>query len=419
MTSPQFRWLTGVAALALCVTGCGLGLTTPTTGGSSSQCSWLSPSAPPVPSGAVQSDTVVMIDASASFWPKAGTSVQLPDDLAHLVTNALVTNFDSRGTRLISLGVFDGSSTTISWELGDAALPVPAGDDQEVGAEMANAESCLQHFVTTAESAAPRTAGTDELAALAAAGGRLRGASPSDDHVMVFTDGLSNTGCLDLSKTIQQGQTATAVLAGCPEHAGLAALKGVHLSLSGVGLQAGAPPLTTAEESLVQNYWQALCTALGVASTDSCVTAPQADATRTSAISRLADPAITFPSVRPGVRKLDLPADLLFAFDSATLSPAGRSYLDVFLDQLKGQGRTIKEVIGHTDEVGGAEYNMGLSRRRADAVRSYLASQGFTGVLATGVGESDPACSPEHTSAGVAIPACRAKDRRVQILLGG
>jgi len=418
MTDRALCWLAAVTALVLSVAGCSLGLTTPKNDGGT-RCSWLSSSAPPAPSGAVQSDTVVMIDASASFWPKTGTSVRLPDDLARLVTAGLVTGFDSGGTRLISLGVFDGSSTTINWELGDVPLPVPAGDDQEIAAEKTNAQTCLQHFVTAAESAAPGTAGTDVAAALAGAGGRLRGASPSDDHVMLFTDGLSNTGCLNLSKAIRQGQSAATVLAGCPEHAGLAALKGVDVTLSGVGLQAGAAPLTTAEQAWVQNYWQALCGALGIASAGSCVTAPQTDATRTSAVSRLADPAIAFPAVPVGSKKLNLPADLLFAFDSAALSPGGQSYLDIVLQQLKGQRRTITEVVGHTDQIGGADYNVGLSQRRADAVQEYLAARGFADIRAVGVGESGPACSPEYTAAGVAIPACMAKDRRVQIVLGG
>ena len=114
-----------------------------------------------------------------------------------------------------------------------------------------------------------------------------------------------------------------------------------------------------------------------------------------------------------------VPSDLLFAFNSAVLSAAGQSYLDILLQQIKGQGRTITKVVGHTDAVGTAAYNMGLSQRRADAVRAYLASHGFTGVTAVGVGEADPACSPEYTSSGAPIASCMAEDRRVQIILGG
>ena len=99
---------------------------------------------------------------------------------------------------------------------------------------------------------------------------------------MLITDGLSNTGCLNLSKVISRGQSASSVLASCPERAGLAALRGVGLRLYGVGLQAVSPPLTTAEQTWVENYWQDLCTALGVASAASCVAPAQADDARSS-----------------------------------------------------------------------------------------------------------------------------------------
>jgi OOP family OmpA-OmpF porin len=161
-----------------------------------------------------------------------------------------------------------------------------------------------------------------------------------------------------------------------------------------------------------------VCGVLQVAKPASCVAPSGKTVVRTSGISRPADLAVTFPVVRKTDSGLNVPADLLFAFDSATLSPAGRSYLDIVLQQLKAQGRTVKEVIGHTDAVGGAAYNMRLSQRRAAAVQTYLASGGFTGVHAVGMGESDPACSPQYTPAHVAIPACMAKDRRVQIVLG-
>jgi len=426
MTAPEapampehpIRWLATLIALVICAAGCGnMGLTQPT-GSKVVACPWLSPSAAPQTSGGVQSDTVVMIDASASFWPKAGASAELPDSPVQLATNELLTNFNSRGTRLISLGLFDGSSSTIDWKLGGVALPVPTGDDQEIQAEQQAAGNCLNSQVASAESIAPQVPGTDEMGALAAAGGQLQGASASDDHVVLITDGLSNTGCLNLSKVIRQGQSASAVLAACPEHADLAALRNVDLHLFGVGFQAANPPLTTAEQAWVTNYWQGLCTALGVASAASCVAPASTDAARTSDVSRLADPAIVFPTVPKGPGGLTVPADLLFAFDSATLSSAGQSYLDIVLQQIKEQGRTITKVIGHTDAVGGEAYNMDLSQRRAAAVQSYLASHGFTSVEAIGVGEADPACSPQYTPAGAPIESCMAQDRRVQIILG-
>jgi OOP family OmpA-OmpF porin len=398
-----------------CVTGC-TGVTTISDGPGS--CPWTTQPAA-APGTAAQSDTVIMIDISASFWPKTGQAVQQPDGLAQLVTSEVQTAFVNPGTRLVSLGLFGGSSTTIDWMLTNAALPAATGDGQEIKGEAQAAGQCLSTMVASVGRTAPQSSGTDVMAALAAAGQQLEGNPAARDHVALITDGLSNTGCLNLSKVISQGTSATSVLAGCPEQAGLAALHGVGLQLFGVGLQA-ADPLTSAEQAWVENYWQNLCAALDVAKAASCVAPPQTkDYARISTVSRLGDPAIAFPAVRRGVPSVQVPADLLFAFNSAALSVGGQAYLDILLAQLKAQGRSITKVIGHTDAVGGQAYNLGLSQRRAAAVQAYLARHGFSGVPAVGVGEADAACSPQYTPAGAPIASCMAKDRRVQILLGG
>jgi outer membrane protein OmpA-like peptidoglycan-associated protein len=417
MLKRVIRCLAAVAALLSGVAGCGnFGLTSPT--GKTVACPWLS-EAPAAQSASVQSDTVVMIDISASSWPKSGQSADLPEGrLVQFVVHQLLTNFNSAGTRLISLGLYDGSSATIDWKLGGVALPVPTGNGQAIQVEYHAAGHCLTKMVASVASTAPRTPGTDEMAALAGAAGQLQGPA-AHAHVVLITDGLSNTGCLDLSTVLRQGRKASAVLASCPERASLAALRGVSLKLYGIGYQAANPPLSTAEQAWVESYWQELCAGLDVASASSCLAPAGSDTARTSNVSRLADPRVVFPTVSDKVGSVPIPADLLFAFNSSVLSAAGQSYLDILLQQIKGQGRTITKVVGHTDAVGTAAYNMGLSQRRADAVRTYLASHGFTGVTAVGVGEADPACSPEYTPGGAPIASCMAKDRRVQIILGG
>lgn len=408
------RWLGGVVAVLLCATGCDAGLMS--TGPGPGACSWLSQQATSQP-GAATSDTVVLIDISASFWPARGRSDPLPDGPVQIATNELLTSFDSPGTRLVSVGTFDGSSATIDWKLGGVALPVPYGNGQAIQAQQQAASSCLGGAVSSAVRAAPQVAGTDEMAALAAAGDQLQGVSPSRARVVLITDGLSNVGCLNLSQVLSRGESASTVIADCPEHAGLAALRGVSLRLFGVGFEAASPPLTSAQQAWVVNYWRDMCGALRVTTSASCVVPAQTEAVRTSSVSRPGDAAITFPTVPDGARSIPVPADLLFAFDSATISPAGQSYLDLLLQQIKG--RTITQVIGHTDAVGTATYNLRLSQRRADAVEAFLASHGFTGVAATGVGESQPACSPQYTPSGTPIEPCMARDRRVQIILGG
>jgi hypothetical protein len=88
--------------------------------------------------------------------------------------------------------------------------------------------------------------------------------------------------------------------------------------------------------------------------------------------------------------------DLLanFEFNSDQLTQAARENLDQFAKAIKDPrlAGSKFEVDGHTDAVGPEEYNLGLSERRADAVVSYLASEGIDKSLLTakGFGKAKP-----------------------------
>ena len=88
--------------------------------------------------------------------------------------------------------------------------------------------------------------------------------------------------------------------------------------------------------------------------------------------------------------------DLLanFEFNSDQLTQAARENLDQFAKAIKDPrlAGSKFEIDGHTDAVGPEEYNQGLSERRADAVVSYLASDGIdkSHLVAKGFGKSKP-----------------------------
>ena len=109
----------------------------------------------------------------------------------------------------------------------------------------------------------------------------------------------------------------------------------------------------------------------------------------------------------------DFSLALEFAFDSAKLSPNDIARLDEVVTALKNDSAgTIGGVInGHTDSVGTESYNLGLSKRRAEAVASHLQSQGVNvdgRFSINGYGESQPVASND-TAEG------RAQNRRVEI----
>jgi len=108
-----------------------------------------------------------------------------------------------------------------------------------------------------------------------------------------------------------------------------------------------------------------------------------------------------------------IPEAALFAFDSAELTDEGKVAIEEYRKELRPE---IAEayagiIIGHTDSTGSAEYNLGLSKRRADAVSEYLVSTGVAEekLREVGRGEEDPIASND-TSEG------RAQNRRVEII---
>lgn len=64
--------------------------------------------------------------------------------------------------------------------------------------------------------------------------------------------------------------------------------------------------------------------------------------------------------------------NVLFAFNQAKLTDEARQQLDAAVSKLKDRKHYVLEVQGYTDKVGAADYNLELSRRRANEVVRYL-----------------------------------------------
>jgi OOP family OmpA-OmpF porin len=118
------------------------------------------------------------------------------------------------------------------------------------------------------------------------------------------------------------------------------------------------------------------------------------------------------------LKPISLQADALFAFDSATLTDEGRRQLDEAVGSLTAKALENKQiqVTGHTDKIGTETYNLGLSERRAQAVRDYLVSKGLPAdaISTAGIGAAQPVVSCEG-QAGAALIDCLAPNRRTEI----
>src|SRR5207302_558326 len=83
-------------------------------------------------------------------------------------------------------------------------------------------------------------------------------------------------------------------------------------------------------------------------------------------------------------------SDVLFDTGRYTLKPGAREKLAKVAGIIEAHPGLKIAVEGHTDSVGSDEYNMKLSKERAEAVRSYLVSQGVEGdkISAEGFGKT-------------------------------
>ena len=97
--------------------------------------------------------------------------------------------------------------------------------------------------------------------------------------------------------------------------------------------------------------------------------------------------------VRPDVKGVNL--DIKFDFDKATIRPESYPLIDSLAEAMKSPELAGKKIIiaGHTDARGDDQYNLSLSKRRADAVKGYLVSkQGIPAdrIETVGYGKSRP-----------------------------
>jgi outer membrane protein OmpA-like peptidoglycan-associated protein len=109
---------------------------------------------------------------------------------------------------------------------------------------------------------------------------------------------------------------------------------------------------------------------------------------------------------------ITLSGSVLFASDQSTLLPAAQNKLNQVADALLVTKEKRLTIEGYTDSQGSSSYNMTLSQKRADVVRSFLISRGYPADLiqAQGIGEEQPVAD-NNSAEG------RANNRRVEIVV--
>jgi outer membrane protein OmpA-like peptidoglycan-associated protein len=107
-------------------------------------------------------------------------------------------------------------------------------------------------------------------------------------------------------------------------------------------------------------------------------------------------------------------SDVLFDTAKFSLRPLAREKLAKVAGIVSGHPGLRLDVEGHTDSVGGDDYNQRLSEQRGESVRDYLVQQGMpvSSVTTRGFGKTQPVASNDTT-------AGRQQNRRVELVISG
>jgi OmpA-OmpF porin, OOP family len=136
--------------------------------------------------------------------------------------------------------------------------------------------------------------------------------------------------------------------------------------------------------------------------------AQQLASTTSGRVDQLANQVANLDNYRPVTE-----ATVHFGFDKADLSKKAKGALDQLAGGIQSTKNYIIVVDGNTDQIGSAEYNYQLSRRRADAVVNYLAAKYNVPAhkfYMIGLGKDKPADEGKSAKA-------RAENRRVEVRL--
>lgn len=122
--------------------------------------------------------------------------------------------------------------------------------------------------------------------------------------------------------------------------------------------------------------------------------------------------AITIDKLSDNALRVTMTAQTAFDFDSTSIKSGFYPAMDRIANVFVRYGKTHLTVVGHTDNVGTAQYNQGLSLRRAQAVSNYLEQKGVIDqrLVSEGKGESMPRASNANENG-------RRMNRRVEIII--
>jgi outer membrane protein OmpA-like peptidoglycan-associated protein len=123
-------------------------------------------------------------------------------------------------------------------------------------------------------------------------------------------------------------------------------------------------------------------------------------------------PGAEVERVGEGIRMVLKEDAIRFNLNKSTLTTQAKTNLDKLIPVFNEYGETNINIFGYTDSTGNPDYNLKLSRDRAESVKTYLISKGLNAIRlkTTGLGVADPIATND-TDQG------RSMNRRVEFAI--
>jgi outer membrane protein OmpA-like peptidoglycan-associated protein len=123
-------------------------------------------------------------------------------------------------------------------------------------------------------------------------------------------------------------------------------------------------------------------------------------------------PGAEVERVGEGIRLILKEDAIRFDVNKSTLTGQAKSNLDKLIPVFNEYPDTNIDIFGYTDSTGKPEYNLTLSKNRAETVKAYLASKGLVSgrLKTTGLGIADPIASNETVEG-------KSQNRRVEFAI--
>ena len=219
--------------------------------------------------------------------------------------------------------------------------------------------------------------------------------------MLLLTSGVTTSGGFDL-RQVGWAEPPASAAAALKQRGLLPDLAGWTVIFSGLGETAGRQPaLPLPQQTTLASYWLAICHAAGAAA---CRVDDSPRPVRSSH-STVPVPIVPVPAVQSiigphGQQQSIVPADLLFAFNSATLLSGANQYLAPIAARASAGSYSVS-ITGQASPDGGtASYNLRLSVLRAQAVQRRLITLGLAAhqiAQVKGIGTAGQSCTAHGT----------------------